>query len=235
MNYIKQINGFWNWRMLHDISHGAVDLYFAILHCANTAKWKSGLNIPNSTLLKLAHFKDSSGLIKTRNQLMQHGLIAYQKNKNGKAGTYTVKRLYQSETECQIGAPSDTPSDTTLDTTLDTPSDTTLDTIYKQKKNKTKQNEKEKKINIKKERHGEFENVLLAEEQLEKLQERFGVEKTKEYIERLSGYMASTGKHYKNHYATILNWSKRETISRPQKPQASGNPFFDLLREEGKM
>ena len=31
-----------------------------------------------------------------------------------------------------------------------------------------------------------------------------------EYIERLSGYMASTGKHYQNHAATIINWARQD-------------------------
>ena len=29
-------------------------------------------------------------------------------------------------------------------------------------------------------------------------------------IENLSSYMASTGKRYKDHYATILNWDRRD-------------------------
>ena len=29
-------------------------------------------------------------------------------------------------------------------------------------------------------------------------------------IENLSSYMASTGKRYKSHYATILNWDRRD-------------------------
>ncbi len=132
MNYIKQINGFWNWRMLNRVSHGGVDLYFAILHCANTAKWKPSFNIPNSTLLELTRFADNSALIKTRNKLVQSGLISYQKSKDGQAGIYKIRCLYD--------AGSDTEMDTVLDTNLDTETDTELDTIHKQKKNETKRN-----------------------------------------------------------------------------------------------
>ena len=31
-----------------------------------------------------------------------------------------------------------------------------------------------------------------------------------EYIERLSGYMASTGKQYQNHAATIVSWARQD-------------------------
>ena len=56
---------------------------------------------------------------------------------------------------------------------------------------------------------GEFENVLLSEEELEKLKERFPYD-WQEKIDRLSVYMKSKGKRYKSHYATILNWARRD-------------------------
>ena len=38
-----------------------------------------------------------------------------------------------------------------------------------------------------------------------------------ELIEELSSYLASSGKRYKSHYATLINWRKRKaTESRPQ-------------------
>ncbi len=120
--------------MLNGVSHGEVDLYFAILHCANTTKWKPSFNIPNSTLLKLAHFSDNSALIRARNKLIQNGLIKYQKGKDGRAGIYRVKCLYDTELDTTL----DTETDTETDTEMDTELDTELDTIHKQKKNKTK-------------------------------------------------------------------------------------------------
>lgn len=57
---------------------------------------------------------------------------------------------------------------------------------------------------------GEFKNVKLSEEELQKLNERFGEKNTQIIIEELSSYMASKGKRYSNHYATLLNWGKRK-------------------------
>lgn len=74
----------------------------------------------------------------------------------------------------------------------------------KEKKRKEKENI-ENEILI-----GEFLNVKISEKEIEKLKSNFGEEKTKEKIEKLSMYLASTGKKYKSHYATILNWSRRE-------------------------
>ncbi|MDO4649674.1 MAG: helix-turn-helix domain-containing protein [Eubacteriales bacterium] len=58
-------------------------------------------------------------------------------------------------------------------------------------------------------KHGQYGNVLLSEEELGKLQSEFPYDYG-ERIERLSEYMASTGKSYRNHLATIRNWARRE-------------------------
>ena len=67
------------------------------------------------------------------------------------------------------------------------------------------------KRQIKEQRHryGEYENVLLSDAELEKLKTEFPKD-YRERIERLSGYIASTGKSYKNHLATIRNWAQKE-------------------------
>lgn len=38
-----------------------------------------------------------------------------------------------------------------------------------------------------------------------------------DYINRLSTYMASSGKHYANHYATIRKWLDEDSKSKPSK------------------
>lgn len=58
-------------------------------------------------------------------------------------------------------------------------------------------------------KHGEYQNVLLTDTDLAKLQSEFPSD-WEERIERLSAYMASTGKSYKNHLATIRNWARRD-------------------------
>lgn len=58
--------------------------------------------------------------------------------------------------------------------------------------------------------YGEFENVLLTEEEHQKLLDKYGEKNTNILIEELSGYMASTKKKYASHYATLLNWARRK-------------------------
>ena len=54
-------------------------------------------------------------------------------------------------------------------------------------------------------RYGEFENVFLSDGEISALQADFP-NQYDEYIQRLSRYMASNGRHYANHYATIRKW-----------------------------
>lgn len=58
-------------------------------------------------------------------------------------------------------------------------------------------------------KYGEYQNVLLTDEDYEKLQAEFPTE-YEALIERLSAYMASTGRAYKNHLATMRNWARRD-------------------------
>ena len=71
--------------------------------------------------------------------------------------------------------------------------------------------------------YGEFQNVKLTPEQYEKLTEKFPYD-YQNRIEDLSIYMDSKGKTYKNHYATILNWSRME-----EKGKRSSNPFKEVI------
>jgi hypothetical protein len=79
-------------------------------------------------------------------------------------------------------------------------------------------------------KYGDYKNVLLSDEEYEKLVEEFPNDYDQR-IERLSGYIASTGKTYKNHLATIRNWAKRDVEKKSQN-NGSGNPFLELLKEE---
>lgn len=58
-------------------------------------------------------------------------------------------------------------------------------------------------------KYGEYQNVLLTDEDYAKLQAEFPTE-YESLIERLSAYMASTGRAYKNHLATMRNWAWRD-------------------------
>ena len=113
-SYIDQITAFWNWRMINRISHAEADLYMAILNTFNSFRRPVSLTIPNSTLVYLSGFSDTSQMIKARDKLVQYGLIKYKKGKKGSAGMYTVCSI-----DCQKSPDFDNTSDNDLNNNSD--------------------------------------------------------------------------------------------------------------------
>ena len=70
-----------------------------------------------------------------------------------------------------------------------------------------------------KHKYGEYKNVLLTDEELEKLQVQF--EDWSERIERVSEYVESTGRTYKSHYAVIRTWARKEEKEKKNKRRMS--------------
>ena len=72
-----------------------------------------------------------------------------------------------------------------------------------------------------KHKYGEYSNVLLTDDELQKLKNEYS--DWSERIERLSSYIASKGAKYKSHYATIRNWARKEgAVSNGQAARDSG-------------
>lgn len=64
----------------------------------------------------------------------------------------------------------------------------------------------DKKETIKKDKFGEYKNVLLTEDEYLKLQTNLGIDLAMKCIEKLSSYKESSGKKYKSDYATFSSW-----------------------------
>lgn len=75
------------------------------------------------------------------------------------------------------------------------------------------------KLKTVKHKHGEYKNVLLTDEELSKLKTEYS--DWEERIERLSSYVASTGKSYKSHYATIRNWARKDGVKKDGQPRST--------------
>ena len=71
---------------------------------------------------------------------------------------------------------------------------------------------KDKKT-ISKHHHGEYGNVLLTDEELEKLKARFT--DYKERIKRLDEGIEMKGYKYKSHYLAILKWAEKDAQGKP--------------------
>ena len=90
---------------------------------------------------------------------------------------------------------------TDIDVDIDVDVDNDCDIGLKEKINKKEKPQKHK--------YGQYQNVLLSDDELEKLKTEFPVD-WEERIERVSEYCASKGVTYKNYLATIRAWARKE-------------------------
>ena len=85
--------------------------------------------------------------------------------------------------------------------------------------------EEPKKKKPVKHKYGEYNNVLLTDEELDKLKTKFPDWENR--IENLSLYIESKGARYKSHYATILSWARREY---PKEEKTAGRGQYGAQR-----
>ena len=84
---------------------------------------------------------------------------------------------------------------------------------------------------------GQFQNVFLTDEELNKFQKQFPLD-WEQRIEAMSAGIASKGYNYKSHYAALLSWAKRDNrMSQPvtaiqtQPEQPKRKSWAELGRE----
>lgn len=151
----------------------------------------------------------------------------------------------EAETPSEVEASSETPINTDeLNThgalteySLNTHGALTLEYKLREVEDNKKERIKERKntadkppecvsvIKPSKNKYGENKNVFLTVEEHKKLYAEFGEGATK-LIDDLSYYLASTGKVYKSHYMTILNWKRKE------KPKAQNKQIYQSCLNE---
>ena len=208
MNYLKEILTFENWLDYNStINKSDIRLWYTLMYTANRFNWKE-FSISISSLIFKSKLSKSD-IYRSRNKLKQFGLIDFKEKKGNQCTVYKINScvsLFGTHFGTQFETESGTTFDTPFNTVSETPIDTNVGNINKTKNININKNKKE----IVKEKFGEFENVLLSADELRKLKSKFGDE-TENYIERLSSYIASSGKRYKSHYATILSWSQKDS------------------------
>ena len=76
--------------------------------------------------------------------------------------------------------------------------------------------------------YGRYDNVFLSDKELSQLKEELPG-KWEYYLDRLSCHIASTGKHYKSHAATIYKWAQEDAAKAAPKP---GIPDYSCKEDE---
>ena len=212
MNYLKEILTFENWLDYNsNVNKSDIRLWYTLMYTANRFNWKE-FSISISSLIFKSKLSKSD-IYRSRNKLKQFGLIDFKEKKGNQCTVYKINScvsLFGTHFGTQFETESETTFDTPFNTVSETPIDTNVGNINKTKNINKNINRNKKEII--KEKFGEFENVFLSADELQKLKSKLATE-TEGYIERLSSYIASSGKKYKSHYATILSWTQKDTKS----------------------
>lgn len=122
MNYIAEINSFWDSTILNPLSTGQVALWFGLMHINNRCNWTEWFTVSNQ-VLSIHTGLSRSGILKARNELKQRGLIDF-RERGTKATSYkmvTMSNSTQDGTQnsvqvcTQNGMQDGTQNSTTLD------------------------------------------------------------------------------------------------------------------------
>ena len=216
LNYITQLNTFEN-LCTGILPPKAQMIYYKLFKWSNRFGLGNPFRVANSILMLETGIKNVNTFTSNRNLLKQYGFIDFKPATNKLATEYILLDLtvWGNNTLPQI-APQ-TALQTEPQTALQTEPQTAPPYIYSInniQSNKTKQN-KTKKEKAVRHKFGQYQNVLLSDDELEKLKTEFPSD-WQERIERVSEYCASKGATYKNYLATIRNWAKRDIKNKDQ-------------------
>ena len=224
MNYIEQLNSFFDLLYTKPLSTSAICLYVILFHLNNKCGWLEEFTVANMTIQGLSGMSRNQ-LHKARLELIQNGYVNYKKGNGNQSGKYLLVRF-------------DTQMNTQMNTQIDTQIDTqkqhnvgTLNKLNKTKPNNLKENVKENVKEVEKIHFAEF--VTMTSDEYEKLVVAHGKEIADQCIEKLDNYKGSNGKKYKSDYKAILNWVLDEVKKKKQTPLQYTNPF--QMTEEQKM
>ena len=136
-------------------------------------------------------FKDEKSLLNTE-ETKEYSLAS------GDDNSHCIQDVYNLYTDCIQDVYS-----------LDTQVRLGKDSIGYKEKNLIKKENRNQSTKKTKHRHGEYNNVLLTDDEFEKLKAAFP-DSWESKIQNFSEGLELKGYHYKSHYLAILNWDKRE-------------------------
>jgi hypothetical protein len=219
VNYIKEINAFYDWLELNELSKSAVLLWHALMHLNNKSGWQESFTVARSVIEAKTGLKKDA-YYKARNQLKQAGLIDF-KERGTKATVFKIFSFDSSEKQTTTQTNDDslsekqTRSQTKSQTTTQTRSQTKSQTINKL--NETKLNEtKDKNTSRRKSRIYDKDSVYyrLALRLYERIKEnnpdhkKPNLQKWADDVRLMMEYDHRTVEQI----AYVIDWSQRDSF-----------------------
>ena len=199
-NYILLNEGFYRWLETNHLQIQSQLLFLKLIHLFNISGWSEWLAVDNQRIMSLVQTKREKTFIEWRNKLLEKKLIFYTKGKKGSPSKYKLNDEITFISE----AKSEVKSEAKSEVKSEVKSEAQTADIYKQNKTKLKKENTAHAVQ-KKTACGDFGNVLLTKNELEKLESQYPQE-FDAIIDYLSSYIEMKGYKAKSHYLAIQKW-----------------------------
>lgn len=103
MNYLREINAFYDWLETNSISSSAIALWHALMAINNKCGWITEFAVAISVLEIKTGLKRRT-LERARNELEQKGRLTWKTRKGNQSATYTIVSLIDAQTVVQVDA-----------------------------------------------------------------------------------------------------------------------------------
>lgn len=94
MNYIKELNAFYDSLELNPLSSSAIVLWYALMHMNNKSRWKCEFRVA-ATVLRIKSGLNESSFKRARIELKEKGYIAYEAQGGNRASVYRMISLVE--------------------------------------------------------------------------------------------------------------------------------------------
>lgn len=106
MNYIKELNAFYDWLETNSLSTSAIALWHALMHVNNRAGWIEEFGVATSVLCAKTGLSDRT-VRNARNELKQKGRIEWKSRRGNQSAVYKIIPLSESMSAIISGNTSD--------------------------------------------------------------------------------------------------------------------------------
>jgi len=94
MNYIKELNAFYDWLETNSLSTSAIALWHALMHINNKSGWAEEFGVATSVLCIKTGLSDRT-IRNARNELKQKGRIDWKSRKGNQSAMYKIISFYE--------------------------------------------------------------------------------------------------------------------------------------------
>lgn len=110
MNYIREINAFYDWLETNELSTSAISLWYALMHINNKTGWKNEFTVALS-VLSIKSGLSSRAVTNARKELTEKGRIKWESRNGNQAAKYHVNSLSEELQEIYAGKVADNATD----------------------------------------------------------------------------------------------------------------------------